>query len=184
MDDHEVDLRAFLAILQRHARLIVLTLAICLVVGFCVALLSPTQYSATALIRIDPRHDDLLDLQAARPLSLATENARIDSEVEIMRSAPTFQRIIDNANIDINTIFPDRPGIAEHARAFIGMGEPSAPALEPLYLLGRLEGAVDFDRRGSSYVIAATATTESPDGAALLANGVVFRRAKLTPLWG
>ncbi|WEJ32281.1 tyrosine-protein kinase domain-containing protein [Devosia sp. SD17-2] len=173
MDDHEVDLRAFLAVLVRQARLIALVVGVCLIVGIWVALLSPTQYSATALVRVDPRQDDLLDPQTARPLSLATENARIDSEVEIMRSAPTFLRIIDNAAIDIGTIFPDRPGIAEHARAFIGMGEPSAPALGPLHLLGRLEDAVTFDRRGSTYIIAATATTDSPDGAALLANAVV-----------
>lgn len=173
MDDHEVDLRAFLAILQRQARLIALTLGLCLLAGLGYSLLSPTQYTATALIRVDPRQDDLLDPQAARPISLATENSRVDSEVEILRSAPTFLRVIDNADVDLGTIFLDRPGLAEHARAFIGMSEPTRPLLDPLHMLGRIEKAVDFDRRAATYIIAVRATTETAEGAALLANAVV-----------
>jgi succinoglycan biosynthesis transport protein ExoP len=175
MDDHEIDLRYFVALLKRQARIIALSLCMCLLAGLFVGLSSPPEYSATALIRVDPVQNELLLIEAPRTNTIAMDNARIASEVEIMRSAPTFVRVIESGKLDLGTVFTERPGIADQVLAFIGWGQPEGAGEDKRqsdHLL-RLQEAVDIQRRGETYIIAVTAKAETPEGAALLANTIV-----------
>lgn len=175
MDDHEIDLRYFLAFIQRQARIIVLSLCMCLLGGLFIGLYSSPEYSATALMRVDPVQNELLPIEALRTNSTAMENARVASEVEIIRSAPTFVRVIESGKLDLGTVFTERPGLFDHVLAFIGWSAPKGSVdreLQSDHLL-RLQEAVDIERRGETYIIAVTAKAETPEGAARLANIIV-----------
>src|SRR5690606_17578141 len=121
MEDHEVDLRVFLGILRRRAILIVSIFVFCLAIGVCMALVLPARYSSTALLRVDPRQDDGLGPAINRSAGLVSENARIESVVEILRAAPTFARVIENQDVDLAGAFPERPTVLDRLLAFLGM---------------------------------------------------------------
>lgn len=181
MEDHEVDLRVFLGILRRRAILIVSIFVFCLAIGVCMALVLPARYSSTALLRVDPRQDDGLGPEINRSVGLVSENARIESEVEILRAAPTFARVIENQDVDLAAAFPERPTVLDRLLFFLGMAEPGEgnASVGPERRLDQVARAVDVERRSGTYIIAVTATTETPQGSAQLANAVANAHMQL-----
>lgn len=181
MEDHEVDLRVFLGILRRRAILIASIFVFCLAIGVCMALLLPARYSSTALLRVDPRQDDGLGPEINRSAGLVSENARIESEVEILRAAPTFARVIENQDVDLAAAFPERPTVLDRLFVFLGMTVPDGAkaSVGPERRLDQVARAVDVERRSGTYIIAVTATTETPLASAQLANAVANAHMQL-----
>lgn len=132
------------------------------------ALLTPV-YSATALILFEPASRNVLDPDA--PIAGgASENARIDSEVELLRSDAVLLRLLR-----------DRPELVrEELSGDPGWFTPSlTPAPAPLseaqalsQTLRQLRSVISVQRRGLTYLIAVQARSASADRAAELANGL------------
>ncbi|TWH27187.1 MULTISPECIES: Wzz/FepE/Etk N-terminal domain-containing protein [unclassified Aminobacter] len=81
----ETDLRHLVELLRRHARLLILTTAFCIAAAAVIVLLLPPIYTSTTLVLFDPSRKNLLDT-AGPASSGSADSARIDSEVEIIRS--------------------------------------------------------------------------------------------------
>lgn len=172
MDEQEIDLRAILGVLRRHIRLIVLVVVTVLVItGGVVYSLKP-EYTATALVYVDTARKDLLDPEALAGGSSAADNARVDSEVEIVRSIPTLLRVIQDANLLSDPDFMPRLGLRQELMAFLRLAEPTLPTGEEALnaLVERLRGSISVQRRGLTYLIAINAEAASPATAARIAN--------------
>lgn len=172
MDEQEIDLRAILGVLRRHIRLIVLVVvAVLVVTGGVVYSLKP-EYTATTLVYVDTARKDLLDPDALTGMSSAADNARVDSEVEIVRSIPTILRVIQDANLLSDPEFMPRIGLRQELMAFLRLGEPTLPTGEEALnaLVSRLQGSISVQRRGLTYLIAVNAEAASPETAARIAN--------------
>ena len=87
-DETDLDLRGIAGLIRRQIRLIATTIVLVLgLAALWVFSLTPL-YTASALILIDPASSNLLD-SATRTTPPATDNARVASEVEILRSEAT-----------------------------------------------------------------------------------------------
>lgn len=172
MDEQEIDLRAILGVLRRHIRLIVLVVVTVLVItGGVVYSLKP-EYTATTLVYVDTARKDLLDPEALAAGSSAADNARVDSEVEIVRSIPTLLRVIQDANLLNDPEFMPKLGLRQELMAFLRLAEPTLPTGEEALnnLVDRLRGAISVQRRGLTYLISINAEAASPATAARIAN--------------
>jgi capsular exopolysaccharide synthesis family protein len=156
IDDVPAGARAFLGLIRRQYRLIVVVMA--LVTGGMAAFLyamGPV-YQATALLTVDPRQTNVLDPESQISL-LPGDGARVESEVEILRSDATLLAVVRRENLIADPEFADAPGEGLDAQSWI---------------LERLRDRVTIARRGLTYVIGISVTSSSPERAAALANAV------------
>ncbi|ODT78899.1 MAG: hypothetical protein ABS76_22410 [Pelagibacterium sp. SCN 64-44] len=166
MDDTDIDIHGILGVLRRQAALIIAATALALLAAAASLFLLTPIYSATALLLYDPAGTALLDPEAPAPISSASENARIDSAVELMRSDALLLRVIAAEDLTSDPEFAPRG-------FFPGQGnDVGADAALLNGTLARLRNAVSVQRRGTTYLIAVEARSQSPARAAELANAL------------
>jgi capsular exopolysaccharide synthesis family protein len=174
MDESQtsIDLRGIFGLLRRHFRLILVTVVtIVAIVGFVSFSLQPI-YSSSALILVDPSRKNLLDGDSAAASS-SGDSARIDSEVEILRSDNVLLKVVESENLLANRGFVQLP-LTSRLLAFLRLAPPQLPSAEQALgeALTTLRRAVTVQRRGLTYLISVEARSPSPDQAARLANAV------------
>lgn len=172
MDERDFDMRSLVSLLRRRLRLILTSLAICLgLAGVTVLVLKPV-YSASALILVDPTRSGLVDsdAQAARPV----DGARVDSEVEILRSDAVLYEVIAEQDLLNDPEFGVRLGLGEQVMAILGWGtaEMAEGETATRSVLSRFKNAVSVQRRGVTHIIAVQVRSEDAQKAANLANAV------------
>ena len=185
MDTDPVDLRSILAILQRQKRLLVLTVVIVLGIAFAYLLAATPIYQSTVLLQVDGRSSNLLDPSGTGQEQSAILNSRVDGEVEILQSEATALAVVQTANLLRDPEFGpqlgwfQKLGLAlgtefdgDSLRRLVGL-QPRAAASEDNLVnrtLNSLQSAVDIRRRGLTYLIAISVSSESPSKAADIAN--------------
>jgi polysaccharide biosynthesis transport protein len=139
---------AALQMLRRRILIMVLVGATAAVGAFSYLMLQTPQYSATALVMINPRQERVLDSESVVS-QLPRDSSTIDSEIELLRS----------------------PALLNELGQALGMmrrSDPSAPTSEDI--ASSLAGAIQVRRRGLTYVIEISATSTDPQRAQLIAN--------------
>ncbi|HUH77066.1 MAG TPA: Wzz/FepE/Etk N-terminal domain-containing protein [Devosia sp.] len=155
-----------LGVVHRQQRLVAATalgiLALCAAITFT---LQPI-YSSTALILVDPSRKNLLESQS--PLAASnTDSARIDSEVEILRSDSVLLAALAAGALPRAAPAPAWRNIVS---ASLGFATPPEPDAEPTPPLDALRASLSVQRRGVSYLIAVQARSPDPAQAAQTAN--------------
>jgi len=85
MEETEIDIRAIFGLLRRRIKLIAVTVVVIVGAALLVTFsLTPT-FTSSALLLVNTRAVELLDPTASTG-SVSSDNARVDSEVEIMKS--------------------------------------------------------------------------------------------------
>lgn len=173
MDETEIDLRSIFGLLRRQIRLILISvIAVVAIAGFIAYSLTPV-YSTSALIMVDPSRKNLL--QPDLPLaSSASDNARIDSEVEILRSDNILLKVIEAENLTSDANLGVSLSLRERILALLRIAEPTPPTGEEALnqALNNLRDAIAIQRRGLTYLISVQARSTDPAQAAHLANAV------------
>ncbi|MEO8684693.1 MAG: Wzz/FepE/Etk N-terminal domain-containing protein [Devosia sp.] len=173
MDGTEIDIRGILGLLRRQFRLILITLvSVVAIVGIIVFSLTPI-YSSSALVMVDPTNKNLLEPDAQLGSS-SSDNARIDSEVEILRSDSILLKVIDAEKLIADPEFGVSLGLRDRILGFFRLSQPTLPTGQDALnqVLSKLGNAVTAQRRGLTYLISVQASSVSPDTAARLANAV------------
>ncbi|MDX6767103.1 MAG: Wzz/FepE/Etk N-terminal domain-containing protein [Candidatus Methylacidiphilales bacterium] len=173
MDESGIDLRGIVGLLRRQLRLIAGTIAVIVVLAAIVVFsLTPT-YTASTLVLVDPSNKNLLD-PTAEMMGASSENARVDSEVEILRSDAVMLEVVRANNLIADAEFGVRLGMLQSVLAFLRLRDDAAPtgneALQSV--LQKLSRAVAVQRRGLTYLVSIQATSRDQEKAALLANEV------------
>lgn len=171
MEDQEIDIRGILNLLRRRLSLILATLFVCLgIAGIALFALTPI-YSASTLILVDTSRNALIDPDA-QISSASTENARVDSEVEILRSETVLLDVIDRQGLLADEEFGIRLDWRDQILALLRLGDADLPQGDAAVqsVLNRVKAAVSVQRRGLTYVISVQARSEEPQKAAELAN--------------
>lgn len=172
MDETTIDLRQIFELLRRQLRLIAVTvIAVLVIAGFVVFSLAPV-YTSSALILVDPSRKNLLagDAQA---MGSTGDSARIDSEVEILRSDNVLLKVIESENLLANADIVSL-SLTSRVLAFLRLGEPELPTAEQALsqALNTLRSSVTVQRRGLTYLISVQARSGDPARSAQLANAV------------
>ncbi len=171
----ELDLRAIIAVLRRQLRMILLSAVGVLLLAALYLLLVPETYTASVLVQADPRPRSLLEQGPAAPSSSGSENARVDSEVEILRSDAIALAVIEKEGLLNDPEFAPGPGRIARLAALFGLSRPAArPDPETLRTrtLSRLRKAISVRRKGLTYLISITASSRDPKKAARIANAI------------
>lgn len=172
VDDQELDLRGLIGLLQRRWRMIALTLLLVSTAGMLALAQMQPVYQATALVLVDPGPRDLLTAETqSRPLN---DTARVESEVEIIRSDTTLLAVIAQLELLQDTEFGPSPGWWSRLFGLVGLNQPTevTPVALTQNALNRLRAAISVERRGLTYVIAVSVRSGDPFKAARIANAL------------
>ncbi|MFB9263804.1 GumC family protein [Bradyrhizobium erythrophlei] len=141
--------RAFLR--ENGRRILALALAI-FAVGLVVLLMLPARFAATALVVVDPREQRVTTEQDVLP-GIGQDAAALQSLVEIAKSDGFLRPLIEQLNVRNDED--------------IAHGETDSSRL-----LEKFRRRLDISRRGLTYVIAFTFTSDRPQQAATYANAL------------
>ncbi|WEK51696.1 MAG: Wzz/FepE/Etk N-terminal domain-containing protein [Candidatus Kaistia colombiensis] len=129
-------------------------------------------YKASALVIVAPWQRSMLDADrtgSGRP----ADAARVESEVEILRSPSVLLAVVDKLDLARDPEFAPRAGLRARLAGLVGLGTAPPSAEQATRLtLKRLGIAVAVTRRGATYVIEVAARSKDPDKAARIANAL------------
>lgn len=166
------DLRSILSILQRQSRLILTTVALITAIALVYVLTAIPIYRAEALLLVDPSEQNLLDPRQATSTAGASLNARVESEVEILRSPATALALVQAANLMTDPEFGPRLSTSQKLMQAIGIQNEASVDGDDLLkgIVTSFMNARDVRRKGLTFVISVGVSSEDPKRAAYLAN--------------
>lgn len=171
--DAEIDLKSILGILRRQFWIIVSTVLAVLVIASVAVFAVTPRYTATALVLVDTRDKNLLDTTMVNA-NASADNARVESEVEILRSDKVLVSVINDQKLVPDPEFGVRSGLKERLFAFLRLPETAAPTGDGLLskIIRNLRDAISVNRNGLTYLISVGVQSEDPVKAARLANAL------------
>lgn len=166
-----IDLKSIVELLRRQIRLIGLTVLIVLGVALAYLVTITPTFTAQTLILFDPAQKNLLNAEQVSS-SAQSDNARIESEVEILRAPSTALALIDRANLIADPEFGPSIGMRQRVLTAIGLGSDELQTGDALLksVITRFQAASSIRRRGLTYLISVEVTAEDTERAARLAN--------------
>lgn len=167
-----IDLRNIFLLLRRQLKLIFLCTTLTLGLALIYLITVTPVFTARTLILVDPAQQNLLDGDAREVGSAQRDNARVDSEVEILRSPTISLAVINDAQLILDPEFGPSVGFADRMLTAMGLSNQTAPNSEELLqnTIRNLQEATSVRRLGLTYLIAIDVTSESPERAARIAN--------------
>jgi succinoglycan biosynthesis transport protein ExoP len=166
-----------LAFLRRQRSVIIRCVFATLALAVIYLLTAAPTFTADATLLVDIRPSQLFN-QAASVSDAQIENALIESEVEVLRSAGLARRVVSDLKLGQDKVFVGHPSFlgrltgSLHALWSSGNGPGSATADQDR-LVQRFMQSVTARRVGLTYVIEIDATARDPELAARLANGLI-----------
>jgi capsular exopolysaccharide synthesis family protein len=167
-----LDLRDILQLLRRQLRLILLVSALVIGAAILYVVSVTPVYTARSLIMVDPTQQNLLEADDTMRRAPMIDNARVDSEVEILRAPATTLAVTQSAGLVTDDEFGPSVSFFEEIRLRLGLGAdepPSGPALLQA-VRQALQDATTIRRIGLTHLISIDVTSTSPEKAAYLAN--------------
>lgn len=169
----EIDLKSLFGVLRRQFRIIayatIAAIALALVYLFSVT----PKYTATALIAIEPNSNIMTD--AAAELNNATAmSATVDGEIEILKSNDLVKSLVAAQGLIGDDEFGVQIGRMAEFRNMLGfeVEQNIDPDRAVLGVVNRVKSAISVSRRGRTYLIQLSFTSESPEKAQLLVNAL------------
>lgn len=160
--------------LRRNVRLIIATTVIGTAIAVAAVLSITPQYRATVAVLVDSRQTKLLqDAEVVgRP---STDNAGIESEVELLQSDALTRQVADKMNLQSDDELGAPDGFVARLKSLVllpvRMAFGSREVADPLAAVtDRLRSAIAARRRGLTYVIELNAWSREAGKAANIAN--------------
>ncbi|MCL4765103.1 MAG: hypothetical protein KJZ80_02545 [Hyphomicrobiaceae bacterium] len=159
---------------------------IAVALGYAYILMTPRTFMATAVVLYDPSTSPTLTQQSRWLESSVEMSTRIESQVEILKSANVARQVIEKLGLTNDTEFTAPPSLSARLRAAIlslagapsvgaeRMG-PGAPALDPELVVPGFLRDLAVRRVGLSSVLEVSFRAGDPVKAALIANTVARR---------
>lgn len=173
-----VDIRAIWQVLRRRAAVIIGSIGFVTITTLLVVFQLEPRYTANVLILIDPREQQVVDIEAVMS-GLPPDSAVIDSEVEVLRSRKLTSRVV--AQLDLVNDPEFNAALAE--KSFLAWLNPIAwfstsadippedkARIELNQVIDSFEANLGVSRRGLTYVISVSFQSKDPAKAATIAN--------------
>jgi polysaccharide biosynthesis transport protein len=171
--DSEIDIRNLIGMLRRQIWLIIsVVVAITVLSSVIVYSLTP-RYTANALVMVDTSAKNLLDPETGMRNS-GTDNARVDSEVEIFDSDGILLDVINSNNLIQDDEFGIKLSLQDKILNALHLKASEPPTGEKALgsVLSSFRQAVTVKRSGLTYLISVSVESKDPVKAANLANAV------------
>jgi polysaccharide biosynthesis transport protein len=170
---HEViDLKGVLTFLRRQFRVILMSVLLVLGSALIYLFYVTPLYTSTALLLVDPARKNLLNPDDGTSLPGSAENARVESEVEILKSGAVALATVEALGLLRDPEFGPQIGLSEKIKTTFGIRAAKAETGGALLnaTLNRFADATSVRRRGQTYLIAVSVSAKDPDRAARFAN--------------
>jgi capsular exopolysaccharide synthesis family protein len=171
--EQEIDLKSIIGLFRRQLWLMVsIVVTVVVMTGGVLYTLTP-EFTATNKVLVDLSNKDLLEPDDRMNVSVSDANARVESEVSILRSDNIYMEVIRRENLLADPEFGIRPGRFDWMKSYLNMSV-TAPSGEVLLgqALSRFQDAVSVRRQGLTYIIEISVTSRDPAKAAKLANSI------------
>lgn len=168
---YETNLAGFLSILKRSVIPIIALSLLSLLAGFVYLAMTPSTYSASTTILVDPRSRKLVTDEITQG-GLTSDLALVESQVPILSSDAVLGRVVDQENLTQDPDFQFYPskGIIGDLKDFI-RGERPTPDLRA-HAIQRLSRAMKIHRAQKTYILEVEVTAQSPVKAARLSTAI------------
>ncbi|MDX8512075.1 GumC family protein [Mesorhizobium captivum] len=164
--------------ITRSKALILSTTILGAVLGVAIALSTPKKYEATTEVIIDPRDLKLTDRDLTQNVIASDATlAIVENQARILTSGAVLNKVVTDLNLTNDPEFNGQGkggiGLMSMLRSILSRRDAEGPADEArrrALAVGNLADSLDVERGGKTFVVSITATTESPDKSALIAN--------------
>jgi len=169
----EIDLKSLFGVLRRQFRIIayatIAVVALALVYLFSVT----PKYTATALIAIEPSRNIMTDT-GAEFSNASAMSAVVDGEIELLKSNDLVKSLVAAQGLVVDEEFGVQLGRMAEFRAMLGfeVEQNQDPERAVLGVVNRVKNAISVSRRGRTYLIQLSFTSESPEKAMVLVNAL------------
>jgi uncharacterized protein involved in exopolysaccharide biosynthesis len=123
----EIEIRSVTALLRRQARIIIGSFLVVFALATTFLLSVTPTYTATALVLIEPDNQNILNPASSYSTSSGRDNARVDSEVEILKSDAVAMAVITSEKLNKDPEFGIRSGPAQILVRAIGIARAAPP---------------------------------------------------------
>lgn len=172
--EQEIDLKSIIGLFRRQLWLMVsIVFAVVVTAGGVLYTLTP-EYTATNKVLVDLSNKDLLQPDDRMNVSVSDANARVESEVSILRSDNIYLEVVRRENLLADSEFGVRPGRFDWIKSYLNIGSGTSASGEVLLgaTLERFQNAVTVRRQGLTYIIEISVTSREPAKSARLANAI------------
>jgi uncharacterized protein involved in exopolysaccharide biosynthesis len=166
-----------LALLKRNRGIITACVLSSLVVGSTYLLITPAQYTATALLLVDSR-SNVLPSSQVRATDANSESAYVETQVGVLKSERIARLVISEHRLHERAEFKERPSFLSQASAQGPAGAQGAAGAQLTLELVPAEAVKEFRRRmgikrsQSTYIIDISFTHQDPQLAPDIANAI------------
>ena len=169
----EIDLRSLFGVLRRQINIIVFTTLAAAILALVYLFSVTPKYTATALISIEPNRNIMTDV-AAELNNATAMSATVDGEIEILKSNDLIKSLVVAEGLISDEEFGLQPGRFDDLRNMLGLSveQTQDPDKVVRGVVGRVADAISASRRGRTYLIQLSFTSESPEKAAKLVNAL------------
>ena len=177
-EQQAIPLGRLMSIVRRHLWVIVLTVVIAVGGTAAIVLRIPKQYSAEALILIEPQRTQVSDLQAISPDAGGDSSSLVRTQIDILRSPALASGMVETLHLTRYAEFsPPSKGQLVKAKEFLhelmfgpsGAHEPT-PEEAVQAAASVLSSKISFSNEQHSSVLRIAATTQDPELSANIAN--------------
>lgn len=178
--DDLIDIRQLFNILRRRLSVIVGSVLLITGITLLVVFQLTPLYTASSLILIDPREQQVVDIEAVMS-GLPPDSAAIDSEVEVLRSRTLAARVVAELELVGDPEFNGalvEPGLLASLNPLNLLRSPEdvAPAdkarIERNRVIDAFQSSLSVSRRGLTYVISVSFTSQDAAKATRIVNKV------------
>jgi capsular exopolysaccharide synthesis family protein len=168
-----MDLKSAAYMLRRRAKLIGSVAVACMLLALVISMLITPMYKAETLVMLEPRHADVVNIDAVlSPLTASAEVLR--SEMDIIQSRAVIDRVIDRLKLmddqEYNPPAPFWSGINPANWMVSTLTEEEKKSRIRSKIAATLSNHLGVINDGRSYVIHLTFASKNPRKAALIAN--------------
>lgn len=167
----EIDLRDILGLLKRQIKLVAISVLTTLGIATIAIFALKPIFTASTLILVDPSTKNLL-VTSESSASSALDSARVDSEVELIRSQSTLLNVVKGGQLVTDPEFGVKLNTKDKFLAFLRLSDGEIPNGEEAVhsVLRKVEKSLVVRRKGLTYLISIDFSSQSPEKAATLAN--------------
>lgn len=170
----EIDLKKIIGVIRRQFWLIFSVVIALLILSMIVTYSIRPRYSSEALLYVDTAAKNILRTEGSTQNS-TTDNARVESEVAILKSNSLLLDVVNSQNLVSDPEFGVKLGLKERLMRNFGLLTEESEAINEdpaAMVLQAFDKAVTVQRRGLTYLVTVSVTSGDPAKAARLANAL------------
>lgn len=174
-----VDLAQLVRILRRRWKVIAAITLSLVAISLAYILISPTLYTGTATVLVDPRRANVVDPNQNVLTNFGTDDATIESQALLIQSVAILRGVVDDLKLTSDDEFGPRPRLLDPILRLFASNAPidgtNPQDRARAATIGLLQKRTKVVRQGTTFLVDINVNSEVPRKAAAIANEIAKR---------